>query len=29
MANIFSCAPALFDCDYDMDNVSEIKHLLL
>jgi len=25
MANNFSCAPALFDCDYDMDHVSEIK----
>jgi len=25
MANNFSCAPALFDCDYDMDHVSEIN----
>jgi len=25
-ANHFSCAPALFDCDYDMDHVSEKKH---
>jgi len=23
---ILSCAPALFDCDCDMDHVSEIKH---
>jgi len=26
MTNRFSCAPALFDCDYVMDHVSEIKH---